>query len=888
MTKLRCTLLAATATLAAPLPMVAQAKQPTALLAVDRHWADAPLRRPAAPEGGDPDFVRGPLDAFAWAGMAAHGLRPAAAAEPAVWLRRVALDLTGLPPPADVAATFLADPGPAARAAAVAALLASPRAAERWTAWWLDLARYADSQGYEKDDLRPTMWRYRDWVLAAFAADLPFDRFTVEQLAGDLLPGATAEQRLATAFHRQTMTNTEGGTDDEEFRCAAVVDRVDTTFAVWMGATVGCAQCHDHKFDPISIREYYQLFAFFDQTADRDQPNDAPVLVVPTAAQRAQQKAIELELAELRGRLVVDPGRWQAWLAEQQRSAAAFAAAAPQLGVWHVLGPIRAASLREAHRTAFAPERDGVQLAAPQEGLAWRQALEYSDGTVHTWRADDSAVYLFRTVEAKTAGAAVLALGSDDALRVFWNGVEVHAVEVGRAAAADQEFVPVVLRPGRNELLLKVSNGGGPSGFYFALRPAALSAAACAELAGDGPKARQRLEREFLARDPAAAELRGKIAAAEAAFAAAMGPAVPILQELPAAERRTTRIHRRGSFLDQGPEVTPAVPACWPPLPADAPRNRLGLARWLVSPDNPRTARVLANRIWAELFGSGLVPTLADFGSQGEPPSHPELLDWLASELLAGGWSLRHLLRTIVLSATYGQASTVAPELRERDPHNRWLGRGAALRLPAEAVRDQALATAGLLVEQFGGPSVMPPQPDGIWLQIYSGARWQTDQGLGAWRRSLYTFWRRTSPHPAMLVFDAQSRETCVLTRSRTNTPLQALVGWNEPQLHAAACALGAHAAALQVAETGAEADRQRLGWLWRQALLREPDARELQRLEQLLHDERERGAAASELVASFAPPAHAAVRAFAGPADTAFAVVAAVILNLDEFLTRR
>ncbi|MFN7587152.1 MAG: DUF1549 and DUF1553 domain-containing protein [Planctomycetota bacterium] len=803
------------------------------------HWAYRPIVRPAVPAvaAADAAFVRSPLDALAVVAMRAHGLSPAAPAAPAVWLRRVALDLTGLPPTVAEVAAFEAEcarDAAAARERAVDRLLQSPGYAERWTQWWLDLARYADSQGYEKDALRPTMWRYRDWVLGAFARDLPFDRFTIEQLAGDLLPDANDETRLATAFHRQTMTNTEGGTDDEEFRVAAVVDRVDTTMSVWMGSTLGCAQCHDHKYDPFAQREFFQLFAFFDQTEDHDQPDDAPVLRVPTVAQQARAKVLELELADARAAL------------------AAATAAAPQLAVstWQRLGPIEGRDLRHVHDERFAPERDGVQLDAEQDGQRWQPHPEYRDGVVHTWSGDRSAFYLQRTIAAPHAGTLQVQLGSDDALVVWWNGAEVLRRFVARGAQPGQEQLELPLREGRNDLLLKVSNGSGPGGF-------------CCELVAD----------------PAQAKAAQRVRTLEAEFDAQRGPQVPVLRELPADRRRTTRIHRRGSFLDQGDVVTPGVPAVFPPLPASAAADRLAFARWLMASDNPLTARVLANRVFAELFGQGLVPTLEDFGTQGDLPSHPELLDWLAREFADSGWSLRRLLRTLVLSATYGQSSAFDERARELDPTNRWLARGPAVRLSAETLRDQALAVAGLLTPTIGGPSVMPPQPDGVWLQIYSGERWREASGPDRYRRALYTFWRRTSPHPAMLVFDAMSREACVLRRQRTNTPLQALVLWNEPCFREAAEGL---AAAVQRELPQAD-DAARVRALWQRCLLRAPSAAESARLLQLLADERARGRAAAEASAGGG-------RGGNGGDDDAFAwsVLAGVVLSLDEFVTKR
>ncbi|MCU0867798.1 MAG: DUF1549 and DUF1553 domain-containing protein [Planctomycetes bacterium] len=845
-----------------------------------QHWAYRPIVRPQPPAAGA-GWARAPLDRFVAAAMAPHGLSPSPAADASTWLRRVTLDLCGLPPtPAEVAA-FVADGSADARERVVDRLLASPAFAERWAQWWLDLARYADSQGYEKDDLRRTMWRYRDWVIDAFARDLPFDRFTIEQLAGDLLPEATDEQRLATAFHRQTMTNTEGGTDDEEFRVAAVVDRVDTTMQVWMGSTLGCAQCHDHKYDPFSQREFFALFAFFDQTADHDQPDDEPRLRVPTAAQLAAQRAIELELTELRAQLQVDDGAvaaWAAGLREQQR---AFAVAAPTSAPWQVLGPLAGDSFRAAHAHAFAPERDGVRLEAEQDGTRWRAEPGWTDGQVHQWSGDHSAVYLHRTVRAAGAATAVLSLGGDDAIRVWWSGVEVGNLEVHGAAAADQLVVPVALHEGDNTLLLKVTNGGGPSGFYFELRPPVVGDELRRLLALDpnacGDAERARLRDEYLARAPAFAAVRSRIAAAERELDAQRGPAVPVLRELPAGQRRTTRIHRRGSFLDQGDVVTPGTPAVWPPLPTDAPRDRLGFARWLMAADNPLTARVLANRLWSELFGQGLVGTLEDFGSQGDAPSHPELLDWLAAEF-RGRWSIRSLLKTIVLSATYGQSSVQTGQHRELDPTNRWLARGPSVRLSAEMLRDQALAVSGLLVPKVGGPSVMPPQPDGIWLQLYSGERWIAAEDEDRHRRSLYTFWRRTSPHPAMMLFDAQSREACVLRRRPTNTPLQALVLWNDPQFREAAVLLGNRA----FTEIKAGDEVGMIRWLWRQCLLRAPTPTEERALLALYTEERQR-----EWQAASAKPGNAAEADY-WAACVGLHAVAAVVLTLDELVTKR
>ena len=777
------------------------------------HWSYAPVERPEVPAVPSASWGNGPIDQLALAQMRAHDLEPSGPADPATWLRRVTLDLTGLPPTIEELDAFLQDKSVGARGRVVDALMATDAFAERWAVWWLDLARYADSQGYEKDALRMTMWRYRDWVIDAFRRDLPFDQFTIEQLAGDLLPGATLDQQLATAFHRQTMNNTEGGTDDEEFRVAAVVDRVDTTMQVWMGSTLGCAQCHDHKYDPFSQEEFFELFAFFDQTADADRNNDEPRMRAPTAANVTAAAALEVKLDDVRAAL------------------AASSDPRPEAGTWHLLGPVPGRDFADARDRAFAPEREGARLDQEQEGLRWQARPGFVDGEVHNWSGANSAFYLHRTLTSAEACEVTLSLGSDDAIAAWCNGEEVLRKNVAHGAQLDQERVVVKLKPGANDLLLKVTNGGGPGGFAFEL---------WGPSEGGHRKELRRLERELEQNQ---------------------GPLVPILRELPADKRRVTRVHIRGSFLDQGDEVQPDTPAVWPQLPEDGRRDRLGFARWLMSAENPLTSRVLANRIWSELFGRGIVATLEDFGTQGDRPSHPALLDWLASEFVGSGWSMRHLLRTIVLSSTYSQSSVQTARHRELDPENVWLSRGPAFRLTGEQLRDQALSVSGLLSRKVGGPSVMPPQPGGVWRQLYSGAKWTDAVGEDRYRRALYTFWRRTSPHPAMMVFDAQSREACVLRRQRTNTPLQALVLWNDPQFHEPAKALGE-----QAMQVGGDDPAAGAAWLWRRCLLREARRAERDRLVALLREERALGASEAD----------------------AWGVVASVVMCLDEFVSRR
>lgn len=551
----------------------------------ERHWAFEPPRRQAPPTVSNPVWTRNPIDSFVLARIEARDLRPAGEADRYTLIRRLSLDLTGLPPTPEAVNAFVSDSSADAYEALVDRLLNSNAFGERWARVWLDLARYADSMGYEKDTLR-TIWPYRDWVVRALNENMPFDRFTVLQLAGDLLPEPTTEQLVATGFHRNTMNNTEGGTDDEEYRVAAVKDRVATTGQAWMGMTWGCAQCHTHKYDPLSHREFYSLYAFFNQTADADTNDDKPVL----------------------------------------------------------------------------------------------------------------------------------------------------------------------------------------------------------QLAKD--------------------------------------VSTPIFRELPADELRETHIHERGNFMSPGEAVQPAVPAAFHALPENAPRNRLGLARWLISKQNPLTARVAVNRFWARLFGAGIVSTEEDFGTQGMPPTHPALLDWLSTEFMRLDWDVKAIIRTIVTSATYRQSSDASPELLEADPRNELLARGARFRLPAETVRDQALAASGLLSAKVGGAPVMPWQPEGVWQVVYSSKQWETSPGEDRYRRALYTLWRRTSPYPSMTTFDAPSGETCTIRRIRTNTPLQALVTLNDPTLMEAA----QHLADRSAREAGRE-PKDRLNRLFRLALARPPTDDEASRL---------------------------------------------------------
>ena len=829
-------------------------------------WSDQPIARPAVPQVRDASWQQNAIDAFVLARLEARGMQPSPAASRAAWLRRASLDLTGLPPSPEDVDAFENDHEPGAFERAADRLLASVAYAERQAQQWLDIARYADSQGYEKDALRTSMWRWRDWVVDAFRKDMPFDQFTVEQLAGDLLPDATVEQRIATAMHRNTMTNTEGGTDDEEFRAAAVVDRVNTTMSAWMGATAGCAQCHDHKYDAISHREYFGLYAIFDQTADRDRADEAPVLRAPTAEQSKRIAAIEGKLAEVQR--AIDALPRAVWIDEQRARLEQFARAEPKLSPWRVAGPFA----EEDFDAAFARAKGLAEPPAADAGFVgngWLDRNELTDGVVHPLPGERSSHFLRRTITCKEPCNAVLALGSDDAIVASIDGALVHANKASRAARLGDDLVEVQLAAGEHELLLFVLNGSGPGGFCFELRATRLDAATGRAVVAADADRNEAVVDAFAAASPEAASLRAQRDTLRAELAAIPVPSVPVLQELPADRRRTTRVHRRGSFLDQGDVVEPSTPACWPPIAEGAVRDRLAFARWLCDPRNPRTARVLANRAWESLFGSGLVATSEDFGVQGDLPSHPELLDWLACELRDGGWSWKQLLRSLVLSATYRQGSQASPKSRAIDPQNKLFSRSPRLRLSAEMLRDQALFVSGLLSRKVGGPSVMPAQPDGIWGQIYSGERWVTSDGGDRHRRSLYTLWRRTSPHPTMTTFDAPSREFCVVRRTPTNTPLQALALWNDPQFVECHEALARRV----LRELPAASDGDRAAFMVALCFARAPHREEMQGLAAFVAQERD------AMVHS---------RRAANEVDLhVFTALAAVLMIAEEFVVR-
>ena len=1037
-----------------------------------RHWSYTAPVRPAVPAVRDTAWPKTDIDRFLLARLDREQLRPQPEADRYSLIRRLSLDLTGLPPTLAEVDAFVNDPDPEAYGKLVDRLLAKEAYGEYWAQWWLDLARYADSAGYADDPAR-TIWLYRDYVIRSLNANKPFDRFTVEQIAGDLLPNPTDEQLVATAFHRNTLTNNEGGTNDEEFRNVAVVDRVNTTMAVWMGTTIACAQCHSHKYDPISQKDYFRFFAIFNNSADADRRDESPLHSILTPEQIGQRTAGEKRIAELEQALKTPT---PAIAAGQARWEADF----PRDIVWHPARPHQASTRSGAAATLEADgtvriagepatERITVDLPAPPANVrslrletlpddalpgkgpglsngnfvissisaTWSTGASggpvgkfvrvelpgkqkmLSLAEVQVFVASDNVAPRGQAKQSSTdfSGDAKLAIDGNtdgryeiakstthtaasddpwwevelDALRaidriVVWNRVDpsvdsrlanfrVLLLDANRQTVWSQE-VAATPRPsvelatggqrtiafsqavadysqpefdasqviGNKDPQQKGWAIGGQTGQPHAIT---LTAAAPVSIPADAkvtvtidhaPKhtrhvlgkfrlswttdsraailgatplplvealsrpAGERTEEQLAAlRDhylgfaPELNDTRKQIADTRKQLADIQPATVPIMRELPANQRRVTKVQHRGNFMDLGEQVESGLPEAFHPAaasgssankPGEAAVDRLTLARWLVAPENPLTARVVANRYWEQLFGVGIVATSEEFGSQGDLPFHPELLDWLATELVARQWDLKSFLKLLVTSAAYRQSSRVAPELAQLDPDNRLLARGPRFRLAAETIRDQALAISGLLSPKMYGPPVRPPQPAlGVSAAFGSGIDWQTSPGEDRFRRALYTTWRRSNPYPSMATFDAPNREVCTVRRVRTNTPLQALVTLNDPVYIEAAQALGRRA----LTEGGSTIE-SRLTHAFRLCVARPPANEELARLAALREQTLAKLAQQPELARKLAtdpigpPPASQPDLAELA----AWTVLGNVLLNLDETLMKR
>lgn len=861
------------------------------------HWAFVPPKQLPLPKVKQTNWPRNPIDNFVLARMEKAGLRPSPSADRYTLVRRVYLDLIGLPPTPEQADAFIRDRRPDAYARLVDGLLASPHYGERWARRWLDLARYSDTNGYEKDRPR-TIWPYRDWVINALNRDMPFDQFTIEQIAGDMLPNATLDQKIATGFHRNTMLNEEGGIDPLEYRFYSMTDRIATTGVVWLGLTVGCAQCHTHKFDPITHREYYQMMAFLNNA-------DEVTLDVPDRANAEKRRQLQAQIAErkraLAERLPLE-SKLADWITQQEGRATR----------WEVLRPTKATSnlplltvqddnsvfvsgdqtKRDLYDLTF--HRSGRPITAIRlEALPDDRLPKHGPGRVFYEGAFGdfflSEVALnangkdVKFASATQSGGSSAAAAIDGDPQTGWtlNGRQGQTtVAVFRLAA------PVATDDFHIRLLFERYHAADLGRFRLSVTsdvrppeadlPPDVETILLTAASQRTPAQQARLKEQYLAVAPELQKERDQIAALEKQLPE--DPATLVFAERPPNNPRPTYVQHRGEFLQPQERVQPGVLAVLPPLPKDTPRNRLTFARWLVAPQNPLVGRVTMNRQWAAFFGRGIVPTLQDFGYQGEPPSHPELLDWLAVEFVRQGWSLKKMDRLIVMSATYRQASRVTPELRARDPENRLLARGPRVRLEAELVRDAALAESGLLSPKIGGPSVFPPQPAGVTSEgTYGALEWRVSEGEDRYRRGLYTFSKRTAPYAMFTTFDAPGGEVCVARREVSNTPLQSLTLLNDQVFVEAARALGKRA----VSCPGSDVDRA--ASLFRRCLTRPPTPEETTLLLHFYAAQQQRFARKELDSAAIAGPGEGDITARA-----AWTALARTLLNLDEAITKR
>lgn len=792
----------------------------------EKHWAFVAPKTPPVPPAKDPTWPINPIDHFILERLTEKDLAPSPRASKEKILRRVTLDLTGLPPTLAEREAFLKDSRPDALERVVDRLLASPRYGETMALPWLEAARFADTDGYQYDGPR-FMWPWRDWVINAYNENKPFDQFTIEQLAGDLLPNATLDQKIATGFNRNHRYNSEAGLVPEEFLLENAVDRVDTTSTVWLGLTMGCARCHDHKYDPLSQENYYQMLAFFNNVPEAGRAvkggNSEPYLPAPTRPQRAELARLDTEVASLLEEIQPLLETTEGIAAESNSdlvlqglsyrhpdAVLRFPESKPvkiadkpigenkkSSGRFEIFSPLKQYSVSlwikptDTGKGTIISRQSGNTQRTTGMNLRFRDGhLQFS--VITRWIA---GVAMVETKEKLPANQwSHLTFTFRGQLRasnqhIFINGQEaplniIHNTNSNTGSAkkgtplliggypqdafeGEVRNLRVYQRPLRDREILALSE------------PASLQEIIALPDAKRTVAQKAKLKSALLEHGPAKAIYQKLIAArSKRDDYLRKLPTTMVMQENP--EPKETFVRRRGVYNDYGKQVSRDVPEILPPFPQDAPRNRLGLAQWIVSPDNPLTARVTVNRYWQKYFGTGLVKTSEDFGVQGEKPSHPELLDWLATEFVRSGWDVKYLQKLIVTSATYRQQSHLTPKLLEVDPYNRLLARGPRQRLPGHVIRDQALALSGLLVEKVGGPSVSPYQPANLWIEMSMGMRYKPSKGDDLFRRSLYTIWKRTVNPPSMAILDAADREACWVGVKRTNTPLQALTLLNE------------------------------------------------------------------------------------------------------------
>ncbi|MEO2161058.1 MAG: PSD1 and planctomycete cytochrome C domain-containing protein [bacterium] len=1041
----------------------------------EEHWSFAPVADDAPP--ATTESLK-PIDAFIRARLAQSSLEPSPEADPITLLRRVTYDLTGLPPTSEEVEAFLKDPSPEAYSAAVDRLLDSPRYGEHMGRYWLDAARYGDTHGLHLDNFR-MMWPYRDWVINAFNENKPFDDFVVEQLAGDLLPESTIDQKVASGFNRCNVTSAEGGMIKAEYLSLYAKDRAETTGTVFLGLTMGCAQCHDHKYDAISMQDYYSMYAFFnsldEDASDGNKEDPRLSIPVPGREQQAQLDALDeqrdvyatqldapipeldalqadwedqwrqrledrwlilvpelatsthdtdlviqgddsilaqgpnpaketyeitahshisditgvrLEAMVGEGSPASVPGRahnqnfvlthfqvetfpaghpelaqevelvsaqasfsqdkypvagaldeaisgW-AGLGSGGSRSATFIAAEPfgfdggtgirvrlkhesqfpqhnlsrvrlaitsepalvptKLGGWHSVGPFGETNGQKSLSAKYGPEeRVDLDAKVGEAQLSWTDRPEYVDGKVHLFENISGSTYLYREIHALTPRALKVGVGSDDGIRIWLNGELVHDNPVARGVALDQDSLELPLEQGRNELLLKVANYGGAAGFAFRKIdesmddvPSNVGAVLGLAPAERTPEHDKTIKYYYRGSHSPnwlkSREARDSVIAEREVLQQSL-PTTMVSRELE--KRRQAHMLIRGQYDQLGPEVQPRTPSALPPMGKEGPINRLDLAHWIVREDNPLTSRVTVNRFWQQFFGTGLVKTSEDFGAQGELPSHPELLDWLARHFMGSGWDVKGLVKSLVTSRTYMQSARSHEADQEQDPYNRLLARGPRFRLDGEMLRDTALFLSDSLIENRGGPSVKPYQPVGVWKAVgYSGSntvKYAQDQGDALYRRSIYTFWKRTAPPPNMVAFDAPSRESCTVRRSRTNTPLQALALLNDVQMVEAARRLAQRILSEGKGDVAARANES-FRWVTSRVPTVKEQAILLQAIESQLALFKDQEEQAKLLIGMGNTPPPATMDARELAAWTHFSLL---LLNLDEVITR-
>lgn len=892
------------------------------------HWAYLKPVRPALPPVKQQDWPQGSIDQFILAKMEAEGFSPAPPVAKESWLRRVSLGLIGLPPTIEELENYLADESPSAEERVVDRLLASPRFGEHWARLWLDLARYADTNGYQADQYRDS-WAYRDWVVQAFNSDMPFDQFVIEQLAGDLLPEATVEQRIATGFHRTVTCNVEAGVHPEENRVNQVFDRVNTTGTVFLGTTLECAQCHNHKYDPVSQHEYFQLFAYFNNTPLEVGDNSGvqfnfvgPKMELPIpAAQQVERDRLQHQEQQLQQqrteRLAAALLRWESRVAARTPDSEVpevhwqpleVAAVTSTGGETFTLrddhsvlvgGEVPQGSTEYQMQLRQLPERiTALQLECLTDPSLPGQGPGRGDPVRTNFILSELAVSLDGEPVGLSSAEAdfsqqnwPVSAAIDGDLKTGW----AIAPEFSKPHWARFVLENPLLPQADAVLTLRLQQHYGQGRTIGCFRVSATSAdpellsvpneiLSLLMLSDRKPAQVRQLEKWVEQHEPAIRELDANLKQVRQALDNLAPPTTLVMVELETP--RETQVMIRGDYLNPGPTVSPGTLQNLHPRDPEWPENRLGLAYWLVDRNNPLLARVTVNRWWAELWGAGIVSTLEDFGTQSEPPTHPELLDWLAVEFMEQNWSMKQLLRQIVLSAAYRQSAHVYPDHLARDPLNRWLSRGPRFRMSAEMIRDNGLQISGLLSDKIGGPPVMPYQPEGLWNLVGRNAPvWKPAEDEDRFRRGIYVYWRRGAPYPSFVNFDAPDRAACVTQRSRTNTPTQALTLLNDPAW--LEMALGLAGQILQSSSADSDAAKVRVGW--RRAVTREPTPPEVEILLTLLNAERERfrqhPQQATRLLNGMRPVS-------AMPVDdpvelAAWVHVANVLLNLDETITR-